>query len=113
MEPNTESCDQQDEHNSASQERSEKPVNTKSIKKPETTSQRESKQMERTLPDKQLAPREEDFGIPTSETEYESMVERMATCGFSRTDLEKILETKKTAFNYHKGVQESGEKKAS
>ena len=55
--------------------------------------------MEKTLPDKQSAPREEDFGIPTSETEYESMVERMATCGFSRTDLEKILETKKTAFN--------------
>jgi hypothetical protein len=27
------------------------------------------------------------------------MVERMATCGFSRTDRDKILETKKTAFN--------------
>ena len=27
------------------------------------------------------------------------MVDQMATCGFSRADLEKILETKKTAFN--------------
>ena len=46
-----------------------------------------------------IPPREEDYGIPTSETEYESMVERMATCGFSRTDLDKILETKRTSFN--------------
>ena len=45
------------------------------------------------------APREEEFGIPTSEEEYESMVERMATCGFTRPDLDKILETKRTAFN--------------
>jgi hypothetical protein len=45
------------------------------------------------------APREEEFGIPTSEEEYESMVERMATCGFTRTDLDKILEAKRTAFN--------------
>ena len=94
-EPNTERRDQQEVENSASQERPEEPVNTKSINKPGTSSQRENKQMEKTLPDKQSAPCEEDFGIPTSETEYESMVERMATCGFSRTDLEKILETKK------------------
>ena len=45
------------------------------------------------------APREEEFGIPTSEEEYELMVERMATCGFSRADLDKILEAKRTAFN--------------
>ena len=45
------------------------------------------------------APREEDFGIPQTETEYEAMVERMSTCGFNRADLDKILETKKTAFN--------------
>ena len=45
------------------------------------------------------APREEEFGIPQSEHEFESMVERMATCGFSKSDLEKILETKRTAFN--------------
>jgi hypothetical protein len=98
-EPNTERRDQQEEQNSASQERPDEPVNTKSINKPGTSSQRENQQMEKTLPDKQSPPREVDFGIPTSETEYESMVERMATCGFSRTDLEKILETKKTAFN--------------
>ena len=41
------------------------------------------------------APREEDFGIPQTETEYEAMVERMSTCGFNRADLDKILETKK------------------
>ena len=45
------------------------------------------------------APREEDFGIPQTEKEYEAMVERMSTCGFNRADLDKILETKKTAFN--------------
>jgi hypothetical protein len=27
------------------------------------------------------------------------MVERMATCGFTRPDLDKILEAKRTAFN--------------
>ena len=48
---------------------------------------------------KQTAPQETDFGIPPSETEYESMVERMSTCGFTRTDLNKILEAKRTAFN--------------
>ena len=54
---------------------------------------------EKVITARQVPPREVDYGIPTTETEYESMVERMATCGFSRTDLDKILETKKTAFN--------------
>ena len=34
------------------------------------------------------------------------MVERMSTCEFSRADLDKILETKKTAFN--KATREYG-----
>ena len=67
--------------------------------KQSTSTQDNQKQREEDKPAQILPPREEDFGIPTTETEYESMVERMASCGFTKADLTKILETKKTAFN--------------
>ena len=73
--------------------------------KEKPTDQSKPDEATQSIPDKkknepnQTTPQETDFGIPTSETEYESMVERMSTCGFTRTDLDKILEAKRTAFN--------------
>ena len=44
-------------------------------------------------------PTEEDFDIPTNEEQYESMVDRFATIGLKRPDVDKVLEARGTAFN--------------
>ena len=45
------------------------------------------------------APSEEEFELPTNEEQYESMVDRFATIGLKRSDLDKVLESRRTAFN--------------
>ena len=42
---------------------------------------------------------EEEFELPTNDQQYESMVDRFATIGLKRTDLDKVLESRRTAFN--------------
>ena len=44
-------------------------------------------------------PTEEDFDIPMNEEQYESMVDRFATIGLKRPDVDKVLEARRTAFN--------------
>ena len=56
-----------------------------------------------------LEPTEADFEIPTSAEEYESMFDRFATIGLSRVDLDKVLESRRTAFN--KATREFRKKK--
>ena len=44
-------------------------------------------------------PTEEDFELPINEEQFESMVYRFASIGLKQMDLEKVLETLRTAFN--------------
>ena len=45
------------------------------------------------------APTEIDYDIPTTTEEYESMADRFASIGITRSDLDKVLENRRTAFN--------------
>ena len=45
------------------------------------------------------APKESDYDIPTTSEEYESMADRFATLGITRSDLDKVLENRRTSFN--------------
>ena len=44
-------------------------------------------------------PTEEEFDLPINEEQYESMVDRFATIGLKRPDVDKVLESRRTAFN--------------
>ena len=44
-------------------------------------------------------PTKEQFDIPTSDESYEQMVDRMATVGLERWEVDKAIEAKTTAFN--------------
>ena len=44
-------------------------------------------------------PSETDFELPANEEEFESMVDRFASIGLKRSDLEKVLESRRTAYN--------------
>ena len=51
------------------------------------------------MDDTSLPPTEGDFDLPMNEEQYESMVDRFATIGLKRPDLDKVLESRRTAFN--------------
>ena len=51
------------------------------------------------MPERTLAPTPEEFELPENEQQYESMVDRFATIGLKRGDLDKVLESRRTAFN--------------
>ena len=65
---------------------------------PETVSNEETEPVQATT-DVVQAPTEEEFELPTNDQQYESMVDRFATIGLKRTDLDKVLESRRTAFN--------------
>ena len=44
-------------------------------------------------------PTEEDFDIPMNEKQYESMVNKFAMIGLKRPEVDKVLESRCTAFN--------------
>ena len=44
-------------------------------------------------------PTEADFDIPTTEESYELMVERFASIGLAKWEVDKAIENKRTAFN--------------
>ena len=44
-------------------------------------------------------PTKEQFDIPTTEEAYERMVDRFATVGMERWEVDKVIEAKTTAFN--------------
>ena len=44
-------------------------------------------------------PTKKQFNIPTTEEAYERMVDRFATVGMKRWEVDKVIETKTTAFN--------------
>ena len=44
-------------------------------------------------------PTKEAFDIPTSQEAYERMVERLATVGLAKWEVDKTIEAKTTAFN--------------
>ena len=44
-------------------------------------------------------PTKESFDIPTSSEAYERMVERLATVGLNKWEVDKAIEAKTTAFN--------------
>ena len=90
--------------NSAAKEPPQLDRNPKEVIKPGKSTHRDQ-QMEKAQVEKLIAPPDEEFGIPMSESEYESMVEQMVTCRFSRSDFDKILKTKKSLQQGHKGVQ--------
>ena len=52
-----------------------------------------------TLEDAIHPPTEEEFDLPTNKEHYESMVDRFATIGLKRPDVNKVLESRCTAFN--------------
>ena len=54
------------------------------------------------------APTESEFDIPTTEMEYESMADKFSTLGITRSDLDKVIENRRTAFN--KAVREFNNK---
>ena len=97
-EPNTASSSERNAQSDV-EEQSVIPEGSNAVAKSGTSSKVDHQAMSEEPMEKITAPREEEFGIPTSEAEYSSMVDRMATCGFTRIDLDKIIETKKTAFN--------------
>ena len=45
------------------------------------------------------APTKEEFELPANEQQYENMVDRFATIGLKRSDLDKVLEPRRTAYN--------------
>ena len=45
------------------------------------------------------APKETDYDIPTTSEEYESMADRFSTLGITRSDLDKVIENRRTSFN--------------
>ena len=56
---------------------------------------------ERKSPEAELGPEptKEGFDIPTSQEAYERMVDRLATVGLERWEVDKAIEAKTTAFN--------------
>ena len=44
-------------------------------------------------------PTKEQFDIPTTEEAYERMVDRFATVGMERWEVDKVIEAKTTTFN--------------
>jgi hypothetical protein len=58
--------------------------------------QTEAKQ---TDPNEQKGPTKEEFDIPTSVEAYELMVERLATVGLAKWEVDKAIEAKTTAYN--------------
>ena len=44
-------------------------------------------------------PTKEGSEIPTSQETYEPMVDRLATVGLAKWEVEKVIEAKTTAFN--------------
>ena len=56
-------------------------------------SNKETFQEEKKANEAMQPPTEEEFELPTNEEQFESMVDRFATIGLKRVDLEKVLET--------------------
>ena len=74
-----------------------------SVPEPQTTETGEKihaeKEAQSQMDDTSLPPTEGDFDLPMNEEQYESMVDRFATIGLKRPDLDKVLESRRTAFN--------------
>ena len=52
-----------------------------------------------TTPNQPKEPTKEGFDIPTTQEAYERMVERLASVGLARWEVDKAIEAKTTAFN--------------
>ena len=61
----------------------------------------ESKVADKQQPQSQVppVPTKEQFDIPTTEEAYERMVERLASVGLAKWEVDKAIEAKTTAFN--------------
>ena len=66
-----------------------------------STESRQKQRTETEKPQENLTqpPTEAEYELPTNEEEFESMVDRFASIGLKRVDLEKVLESRRTAFN--------------